>query len=845
MSDTINYGIDLGTTNSAIAKSDGEEVRIFKNRDQMDVMPSVVRIEKTGRIFVGRRAYQTLFADPDNVVAEFKRWMGQSDRKSFKAAKKSLSAEELSAEVLKSLLEEARRQTGDPITASVITVPAAFGQLQCEATARAATLAGLEEAPLLQEPLAASIAYGIQPDARDKRWLIYDLGGGTFDIAVISTRNGQLSVMEHRGDNMLGGKDIDSLIIEKIFWPRLEQSFNMPRSDTDPAVKRKLIQLLRGKAEETKIDLSLYESVIVSIFNAGNDKDGNPIEAEFEVKRAELNQLVNPTISKTIEFCKQAITGSRIGTDDLETIILVGGPTQMPIVHDALTAEFGIPLNSTIDPMTVVSRGAAIYASTLPLKKAISKSTKPGTFNVKLAHETVWSEPTCLVAGRIEKISQVMGVLQILIEAETGHWNSGWLPVDEGYFETTVHLLKGKKTRFWIYLRDEKGHELVLMPESFAIRHGLTIAEPPLPHSLGAEIIRPGGRNEVDLIFPRSTQLPAHKTISYKANKTLKPSQVNDYLSIKIWEGEAFNDPKANTIVGVLMIRSDEINRPIPEGSEIEVTISINASRLMEVQAFVPVLNKHFQERVYVPKDNEEIIVEKAEKVLDELENHYARIVALEDESQEISDSAIQQEIHKLKENIDKLYEEQERLESKDQNDPDDAKRAVQQSKEIRGQLAAVEESVRSQARFRLPVLLRKIEFAREETAEVVTTWGERLAQKEYELLCREADSQIEGEDEKALDKVIHDFESLKWRVLFKQSWFWKEIFVSLTQSGVLFINAQESQRLIEIGHNATKSGDGDKLEEVVRELWTLQPKSTVESEQEKALDAGIRRKSE
>ena len=503
MSDTINYGIDLGTTNSSIAKCEGGEVRVFKNLDQMDVTPSVVRIEKSGRIIVGRRAYANLFSDPDNVAADFKRWMGQSDRKSLKAAGKSLSAEELSAEVLKSLIEDARRQTTDLVTASIITVPAAFGQLQCEATARAATLAGLNEAPLLQEPLAASIAYGMKPDARDKRWLVYDLGGGTFDIVVISTRNGQLSILEHRGDNMLGGKDFDRLIVEKIIWPRLEELFNMPEPDIASSTRKKLIQRLRGEAEQAKIDLSLSERVIVSISDVGEDEEGNPIEAEFEITRDELNHLVEPYIAKTIDLCKQAMGEGRVTTNDLSSIILVGGPTYMPLVREMLKASFSTPLNFTIDPMTVVARGAAIYASTLPLKQSIPKAAKTDAINITLAHETVWPETACLVVGRIDNLSRNTDSIQILIDAESGHWNSGWIPIKEGCFEAKVHLLEGKTNRFWIYLRDDKGNDLTPNPDSFSIRHGLTLAEPPLPHSIGAEVVKPDGKTEIDIIFPR------------------------------------------------------------------------------------------------------------------------------------------------------------------------------------------------------------------------------------------------------------------------------------------------------------------------------------------------------
>jgi len=442
VSKTINYGIDLGTTNSSIALYDGNEVRVFKNRDMMDITPSVVRIEKTGRIIVGRRAYQSLFTDADNVAAEFKRWMGQSDRKHFKAADKMLTAEELSAEILKSLLDDARRLTTDLVKAAVITVPAAFGQLQCEATARAATLAGLTEAPLLQEPLGASIAYSMKPGSKNKRWLVYDLGGGTFDIAIVSTHEGQLTILEHQGDNMLGGKDFDRLILKKIFWPRLQGSFNLPDLGEQTSKRQKLLKVIHGKAEEVKIDLSLAQRATVSIFDVGEDDDGDTIEAEFEITREELNQLIEPYIVKTIELCRKAIEGAHISAEDISTIILVGGPTQTPLLREMLTQELGIRLDFTIDPMTAVARGAAVYAATIPLKKVSVKHTKPQALPINLAHEPVCSETSCLVAGRIETMPQNVDQIEIRIEAETGHWTSGWLPIQKGYFEAKVHLLE-------------------------------------------------------------------------------------------------------------------------------------------------------------------------------------------------------------------------------------------------------------------------------------------------------------------------------------------------------------------------------------------------------------------
>jgi molecular chaperone DnaK len=260
----------------------------------MNVTPSAVHILKNGRVIVGRRGYAAKLTDPDNVSTEFKRWMGQKDRKHFPLTQRELSAEELSAEVLKSLKEDVRRQTGTNVTAAVITVPAAFGALQCEATARAAQLAGLEEAPLLQEPIAATIGYGIGLDITDQRWLVFDLGGGTLDIAVVSTREGRLNVLEHRGNNLLGGKDIDRLIVEHVLLPALEENYELRASGPNGA-RSTLLPRLRIKAEEAKIDLSTEKQVIISLFDLGSkDDSGKPIDMEVPLTRSQLEALMAP-----------------------------------------------------------------------------------------------------------------------------------------------------------------------------------------------------------------------------------------------------------------------------------------------------------------------------------------------------------------------------------------------------------------------------------------------------------------------------------------------------------------------------------------------------------------------
>ena len=695
MSTAVDFGIDLGTTNSTIAKYDNGEVRIFKNRDQMEVTPSVVRIEKTGRIMVGRRAYQSLLSDgDDNTAAEFKRWMGQSYTKDFLLAGRSLTPEQLSAENLKSLLDDARRQTDQVITEAVITVPAAFGQLQCEATSRAATMAGLTYSTLLQEPIAASIAYGMKPDFHEKRWLVYDFGGGTIDVAAISTKGGRLGVLEHQGDNHLGGKDFDRLIVQQILWPRLQERFNL-RSVERNGRYSKLMQVLKGKAEEAKIDLSSMDSVPVSIIDVGEDDDGTPIETEIDVTVQDINRLAQPIVEKTVDICRDVLKRCGMGPADLAAIVLVGGPTQMPCVRSALQQAFTAPLELSIDPMTVVARGAAIYASTVESRTASAKHVETGAISVNVVHEKVWPETTCFVAGTIGDGERIFHGLEVLIDTETGHWNSGWMPVRDGYLEANVHLLKDKVNKFWIYARDKSGNKIDVSPDNFSIRHGLVIMEPLLPHSIGAEVVESDGSSSVDVVFSRSTPLPAKVVKAYKAERTLQPGQDNQILAIKLWEGES-PLPDENTIVGVLCIRSTEITRAIPQGSDIEVQISVDASRRLRVQAFVPILNKIFEDQVYVPQDNYPDYESAVRSLSSETEEHFTRIKEARELAKKVRDDKAEGELARLASKAEALQSEQEQIQSRKSVDPDDAKRIVQESKEIKRSISRIGHDVRA-----------------------------------------------------------------------------------------------------------------------------------------------------
>lgn len=843
MTDTVDFGIDLGTTNSCIARWDGGSVRVFQNNDQMNVTPSAVHILKNGRVIVGRRAYSAILTDPDNVSIEFKRWMGQKDRINFLATQREFSAEELSAEVLKSLREDVRRQTGTNVTAAVITVPAAFGALQCEATARAAQIAGLEEAPLLQEPIAAAIGYGASPDNTNQRWLVFDLGGGTLDIAVVSTREGRLNVLEHRGDNLLGGKDIDRSIIEHVLLPAIEENYDLKRSGPSTA-RSALLPRLRIKAEEAKIDLSAEKQVIISLFDLGKDDSGTPIDMEVPFTRSQLEALMEPLLEKCFVLAQEALSGARVTGGELDRILLVGGPTQTPILREMLGSRFGAPVDFTIDPMTVVGRGAAIYASTLERVKrqpTPQPTTPTGGDRVilKLAYEPVSAELQCIVAGRI--MSSHLDV-EIKIEADGGLWTSGWIKPDGGVFETPISMKQNVITTFWVYARDGRGRLLDTDTTEFKVRHGLVPMAPPLPHTLSIEVLNPGGKSVLDPVFAKGTPLPAEKKVKYRAAHALVPDNPESDLAIKLWEGEFSDDPEANEWVGHVVLSNTGVRRSVPEGSEINVTIKIDASRIINVEAFVPHLNEPISGQLYLPQREVQDFSTLSHAVASETESYRHRLDALEQSSSAVDDKSTQTEIEDLRRNIDELESKapiQGNATAPEKIDPDEARRIVEEGKTVRGQLSRLERRTADRGG-----LIKSTQFvAQVEIAEeIIGKFGTSLEKQQLAMLRRELERAATKSDDKAIERACSEIEGLRWRVLGKQGWFWREIFDSLRQAGTPFIDDAEAQKLMAKGQSAVATGDVDILKEVVRALWKLQPKDQAELMRERALRTGLRK---
>jgi len=347
-------GIDLGTTNSCVAVMEGGEAKVIANPEGGRTTPSVVAF-KEGEIQVGEVAKRQVVTNP-NTISSIKRKMGTNEKVSMND--KDYSPQEISAMILQNLKASAESYLGESVTEAVITVPAYFNDAERQATKDAGKIAGLEVKRIINEPTAAALAYGIDKTDKDQTILVYDLGGGTFDVSVLELSEGTFEVVSTAGDNRLGGDDFDDRIIDY-----LVKDF---KKDTgvDLTKDKMAMQRVRDAAEKAKKDLSGVTKTTISLPYITVGSDG-PVHMDSSLTRAKFNELTSDLVEKTMGPVRRALKDAKMTKNDLHQVILVGGSTRIPAVQDAIKDELGKDPNKGVNPDEVVALGAAIQAGVL------------------------------------------------------------------------------------------------------------------------------------------------------------------------------------------------------------------------------------------------------------------------------------------------------------------------------------------------------------------------------------------------------------------------------------------------------------------------------------------------
>jgi molecular chaperone DnaK len=705
----------------------------------------------------------------------FKRLMGTSTPIQLSAIGLTKSPEECSAEVLKVLFgylpEEIRN---DSNTGTVITVPAAFNQMQKDATMQAASMAGIGKVAIMQEPVAAVMSVMRARNA-DGMFLIYDLGGGTLDIAIAESLNGRVNLLAHGGIAMCGGRDFDRVLVDNVVRPWLIEKFDLPEDfSVNPAFKS-LTRLAIWATERAKIELSAREEAIISLSETEariKDLDGNEIYLDIPLQREVYDRLIAERVSQSIDAARETLSKAGLTPYDLERIVFVGGPTNYKPLRDKVAFELGIPGSTDVNSMTAVAEGASLFAESIDWSsQSRSRKNTRGqissggglalSFNYIARTPDVKAKIAVLLAGQAASGSEFQ-----IDSIDTG-WTSGRLPLKHGV-TIDVTLTKTGDNTFKVFVFDSVGGPIALEQDKIVItRTAATVDAIPASHSVGIEVLEKlGGRPVLDYLIRSGDSLPKKGKKVFKAAESLKAG-ASGSLNLKLWEGEIEEPITDNRPIGVLKISgSDFDDGVIPAGADLECEYEILDSGNIIIEVSVPCIGGTFHsgKNFYSRQEGQLDYTAAATLVVEEGERTLNRI----DEINEVVDNP-------------KLEQARQKLESAVALDPEEAE--TEKSQEA---MEKVLEARRLLAQVRKEHLkeIRQIDLDG-----VVSFFDKHIRQQArpsessaFDNLAKTAQRSIDRND-KAFEHHLDEMKGKNFEILWRQDWFVIERFKWMVSS--------------------------------------------------------------
>lgn len=644
-------GIDLGTTNSAIASYDGENVTLYKSPEQHDVTPSAIFIDRRGNKFVGSRAYANAARNPDSAATLFKRMMGTSTPIRLSAVDKVLTPEECSAEVLRTVfgyLPEAVRHEEE--TGTVITVPAAFNQMQKDATLAAAESAGIGRVALMQEPVAAVMSVMRQRN-RDGTFLVFDLGGGTLDIAIAHSLNGRVSLLAHGGVEMCGGRDVDRAIMTEVVKPWLVQTFDLDDAFVvDPRYKS-LVRLATWAAERAKIELSRSDESVIALSETeigARDGAGEEIYLDIPINRIRLNDLISPILDKAVEAARTTLEQAGVSAHDVDRVVFVGGPTQYSPLRDKVAFEIGIAASTDVNPMTAVAEGAAIFAESIDwsTESRGRKASRSSLASAAVEFAYVARTPDASARIIVKKAGITSGEFQV-DSLDTG-WSSGRKELRNGA-TIELPLAKPGENAFRVFVFDAGGGPVEIANDRILIaRTAASIDAIPASHTISVEVLEGrGGAKGLEPLVRAGDPLPKKGTVTFRSGEVLRAGSPAA-LNFKLWEGDIREPIEDNKFIGTFRVSGSDFEQGmISVGSEIRCEYEITDGGAIRLDVSVPEIGGSFSSghNYYARQDAQLDYTQAASLVANEAEATRARLDELAKHVDDPRVAAIQQRI--------------------------------------------------------------------------------------------------------------------------------------------------------------------------------------------------------
>jgi molecular chaperone DnaK len=786
-------GFDLGTTNSAAAVFDGEKVTVARNRQGGVLTPSVVRINAKGVATVGARARGFLESDPANTHGGFKRLMGTRKALRFAAAGIDRLPEELAAEILRSLRADVADQFGSAPTHAVVTVPALFEVPQSHATVKAAKLAGLERVELLQEPVASALAAGWDRDEAGF-WLVYDLGGGTFDATLLESREGLLRVVGHDGDNFLGGRDFDAALVD---WIVAREGLGLRREE---AAHAEAFRRLTAAAEEAKIELSRAGEAAVAL-PAPLLVDDAEVEVDCVVDRATAERLTLPLVDRSIDRCLALLRAHGLAAAALRHIVLVGGPTAMPALRARIAERLGVAPAEGVDPMTLVVQGAALHAASVGLEAAPVPSAAAAR-NVVLKFPSMSTDLTPHLLGRcLTKPAPA----EVRLDRADGGWSGDWTPVDaEGAFFFLAELAPRRANTFRLTARDADGRAVALEPSTATIVHGVTIGDPPLARTIGVAL----ASDAVRVYFERGAPLPARRTFVHHTVEAAIPGR-GVALRIPVVQGD-FDEAHLCRLVGAIEIDGAALDRTLPSGTPVEVTLALDRGGNLSAQAYIPAVDRAFESvaHLLVPEATPEVL----EKAIGDLRE---RLVALRRDAFRLQLPAMVADVDRAEAELSRCRAGATATRGGDEDAGQKARRDLLELEAAVGEMEAAR---------RWPELESDAREAMVWAASWMSSHGTPAESRLLDDAVAQVEQAIARRDPRALQLRVRHVRRLGSAAFHRWPGAWGSMFEYAASRAHEAGDLRRATAVVDRGRAALARGDRDAVRAATEELWALLP---------------------
>jgi molecular chaperone DnaK len=603
----IDYGIYFNDDFCQIARME-DGMPVIKHSDTMkESMPLCVHFNKRGDVLVGDialnalkneriTALKPLQSGINNTFSQFTRTLGTNYTYYSSNTGKSYTSEELLAECFKMLKTFVQDEV---VKAVVITVPAKFIITQIEAVRKAGKLAGFKQIELIPEPLATCFGYGVQKGVI----LTFDFGKSSFNVSLVKNN----TIIDTDCDIWLGGGNIDEAIVDQIIIPYLQETYAIESIVEDSTKKEILRNALKPFAEEAKIKLSFNDTHNI-LSNMGDlpfvDDNGEEPEIDITVTQKDMENVVAPIFQKAIDITKELLKRNNLKGSDLEALILVGGPTYSPILRRMLRDQITDKVDTSVDPMTVVAKGAALFASTISVSDEVKEETrdkKKLQLDIKYEAATVELEEMVNIKVLKEKtVGTFPDKVFVDIVRTDGSWRSGKKQIGEKSSLVEVVLNEGQSNSFDINVYDEAGNRLECQPNQFSILQGISSLDEMqvLPYHLGiAKYFESEGKELFQPIkgLEKNRRLPATGVIfGFKTEFDLRPGVANDLIRLPIYQGD-YNaegkSPYLSNHIYDIIISGENLPTYLPAGSTINFTFKVDRSQLMSVIAEFPEIN--------------------------------------------------------------------------------------------------------------------------------------------------------------------------------------------------------------------------------------------------------------